>query len=89
MTRNRLFTPNAWEDYLYWQRHDAATLRKVNRLIEDVCRNGHEGIGKPEPLAGDLAGFWSRRVNKKDRLVYRVTDENAYFIACRSHYGER
>lgn len=89
MARNRVFTPNAWEDYLYWQSHDKKTLRKVNALIEDVCRNGYEGIGKPEPLADDLSGYWSRRVNDKDRLVYRVTDTMAYFLACRSHYGDR
>ena len=89
MARNRLFTDNAWKDYLYWQAHDRKTLKKVNALIEDVCRNGYDGIGKPEPLAADLAGFWSRKINDKDRLVYQVTDETAYFIACRSHYGDK
>ena len=89
MARNRVFTPNAWKDYLYWQEHGKSTLKKVNALIEDVCRNGNEGLGKPEPLAGDLAGYWSRRITDKDRLVYRVTDTSAFFIACRSHYDDK
>lgn len=89
MTRNKVFTPDAWEDYLHWQEHDRQTLKKVNRLIEDVCRNGTEGIGKPEPLAGDLAGYWSRRINDKDRIVYSVSEHSAFFIACKSHYGDK
>ena len=69
---NKVFTKNGWEDYIYWQTEDKKTLKKINKLIEDICRNGNSGIGKPEPLLGDLSGFWSRRINEKDRLVYRL-----------------
>ena len=73
---------------VYWQIEDRKTLKKINQLIEDICRNGNEGIGKPEPLRGDLGGFWSRRINDKDRLVYRIDDANVYIIGCRFHYGD-
>lgn len=64
---NKAFTDIGWEDYLYWQTEDRKTLRKINTLLKDIERNGNEGIGKPEPLTGDLSGFWSRRINQKDR----------------------
>ena len=64
-------------------------LRKINNLLEDIKRNGNEGIGKPEALSGDLAGFWSRRINDKDRLIYKIDDENVYILACRFHYGDK
>ena len=67
---NKAFTDIGWEDYLYWQTEDRKTLRKINTLLKDIERNGNEGIGKPEPLTGDLSGFWSRRINQKDRLIY-------------------
>ena len=66
---NKAFTDIGWEDYLYWQTEDRKTLRKINTLLKDIERNGNEGIGKPEPLTGDLSGFWSRRINQKDRLI--------------------
>lgn len=89
MARSKHFTPNAWQDYLYWQGQGSKKLKKVNDLIEDVCRNGYEGLGKPEQLGDDLSGYWSRKINEKDRLVYRVTDEVAYFIACKTHYKDK
>ena len=61
---------------------------KINSLIEDICRNGNEGIGKPEPLTGNLAGFWSRRINDKDRLIYKIDEANVYILACRYHYSD-
>ena len=64
---NKAFTDIGWEDYLYWQTEDRKTLRKINTLLKDIERNGNEGIGKPEPLTGDLSGFWSRRINQKHR----------------------
>ncbi len=85
---NKVFTDNGWKDYVYWQTEDRKTLKKINRLIEDICRNGNEGIGKPEPLTGNLAGFWSRRINDKDRLIYKIDDENIYVLACRYHYSD-
>lgn len=66
---NKVFTKNGWADYVYWQTEDRKTLKKINQLIEDIARNGNEGIGKPEPLTGNLTGFWSRRINDKDRLI--------------------
>ncbi|MBR0140132.1 MAG: Txe/YoeB family addiction module toxin [Firmicutes bacterium] len=84
---NKLFTENGWADYVSWQTEDRKTLRRINQLIADIERNGSAGIGKPEPLRGDLSGFWSRRINDKDRLIYRVEGENIIILACRYHYG--
>ncbi|ROO87791.1 toxin YoeB [Actinocorallia herbida] len=81
-----LFTPEAWEDYLWWQRNDRATLKRLNRLIEDICRNGYEGIGKPEPLRQNLAGFWSRRITVEHRIVYAIEADTVQIVACRTHY---
>lgn len=83
---NKVFTKNGREDYIYWQTEDKKTLKKINKLIEDICRNGNSGIGKPEPLLRDLSGFWSRRINEKDRLVYKIDEKNVYIISCRYHY---
>lgn len=83
------FTENAWEDYTYWQTEDRKTLKRINKLLEDIERNGHEGIGKPEPLTGALSGFWSRRINEKDRLIYRISGENIDILACRYHYNDK
>lgn len=86
---NSVFTENGWKDYVYWQTEDRKTLRKINSLLEDIKRNGNEGIRKPEALSGDLAGFWSRRINDKDRLIYKIDDKNVYILACRFHYGDK
>lgn len=85
----RVFTDNAWDDYLWWESQDRKTLKRVNALIEDACRNGYEGMGKPEQLRGDLAGFWSRRINERDRLVYRISGDAVEIIACRFHYDDK
>ncbi len=85
---NKTFTKNGWSDYLYWQIEDRKTLKKINQLIEDIAKNGNGGIGKPEALSGNLAGFWSRRINDKDRLIYKIDSENIYILACRYHYGD-
>ena len=84
---NNLFTDNAWQDYLYWQREDRKTLKRINDLIKDISRNKNQGIGKPEPLVGNLSGYWSRRINEKDRLIYKVEDNTIYILACRYHYN--
>ena len=86
---NKAFTDIGWEDYLYWQTEDRKTLRKINTLLKDIERNGNEGIGKPEPLTGDLSGFWSRRINQKDRLIYALEMDQLIIIACRYHYDDR
>lgn len=85
---NKAFTDIGWEDYLYWQTEDRKTLRKINTLLKDIERNGNEGIGKPEPLTGDLFGFWSRRINQKDRLIYALEMDQIIIIACRYHYDD-
>lgn len=86
---NKVFTKNGWDDYLYWQTEDRKTLKKINQLIEDISRNKNEGIGKPESLSGNLSGFWSRRINDKDRLIYKIDSENIYILACRYHYNDK
>lgn len=83
---NRLFTSNGWQDYVYWQKEDRKTLKKINSLLEDIARNGNAGIGKPEPLVGNLNGFWSRRIDEKNRLVYKIENENIIVLSCRYHY---
>lgn len=84
----KTWTEAGWDDYLYWQQQDKMTLRKVNDLIKDIERNGvREGIGKPEPLKDNLQGFWSRRIDEKNRLVYNLADDGSLcIIACRGHY---
>ena len=70
------WTPQAWEDYLYWQHTDKRTVKRINELLRDAMRNPFEGLGKPEPLRFDLAGCWSRRINQEDRLVYKVDERS-------------
>lgn len=77
---------NAWEDYLYWQEHDKKILLRVNELIKDTMRAPFKGIGKPEPLKGDLSGFWSRRITDKHRLIYTVKNKTVHIIQCRFLY---
>ena len=86
---NKIFTKNGWDDYLYWQIEDRRILRKINQLIVDITRNGNEGVGKPEALSRNLTGFWSRRINDKDRLIYKIDQKNIYILACRYHYGDK
>lgn len=85
-----VFTERAWADYLYWQDGDRAVLARVNEVIKDALRSPFRGIGKPEPLAGNLKGFWSRRITREHRLVYRVSgasgDQTLEVVACRYHY---
>lgn len=86
---NKVFTENGWKDYVCWRTEDRKTLKKINVLIEDIWRDGNEKIGKPEPLSGHLAGFWSRRINDKDRLIYKIDESSVYILACRYHYGDK
>ncbi|OBU15049.1 addiction module protein [Photobacterium aquimaris] len=80
------WTDDAWDDYLYWQTQDKKTLKRINKLINDVKRSPFEGIGKPEPLKENLSGFWSRRIDDTNRLVYVVDDQTLTIISCRYHY---
>lgn len=86
MTRLLIWTDNGWDDYLWWQEQDKKTLRRINKLIEDAKRQPFDGLGKPEPLKGNLSGYWSRRINDADRLVYGVTDSALTILLCRYHY---
>ena len=81
-----LWEDRAWEDYLYWQMQDRKTLKRINALINDIKRNPFEGIGKPEPLKGNLNGYWSRRIDEVNRLVYYEQDGIIYIVSCRGHY---
>jgi toxin YoeB len=86
MSRDLGFTSEAWEDYIYWQANDKKILKRVNQLLRDCQRDPFLGIGKPEPLRGDLSGFWSRRIDDEHRLVYLVSDNEIRIAACRYHY---
>lgn len=88
MARLLTFTPSAWTDYVYWQGQDKKTLRRINSLITESLRDPFNGIGKPEPLRNDLSGFYSRRIDETNRLVYQATDSELMVIACRFHYDE-
>lgn len=83
---NLLFTQQAWEDYLFWQQTDKKLLKRINALLKDIGRSSFEGLGKPEPLKGDLSGFWSRRIDAEHRLVYRPGKDIIEIISCRGHY---
>ena len=83
---NKIFSDPGWEDYLYWQTEDRKILKKINEMIQDIDRNGNEGIGKPEPLKHELAGYWSRRITDVHRLIYSIDDDTIYIAACRGHY---
>ena len=86
---NKNWFDKAWDDYLYWQSQDKKTLKRVNQLIKDAERDPFSGIGKPEPLKGDLSGFWSRRIDDTNRLVYRVNGNLLEILSCRGHYESR
>lgn len=84
--RRILFTAEAWEDYLYWQVQDRKTLKRINQLIREAQRTPFEGIGKPEPLKANLSGFWSRRIDDVNRLVYEAKEDQINIVSCRYHY---
>ncbi|WP_229072229.1 Txe/YoeB family addiction module toxin [Actinoplanes sp. DH11] len=81
------FSTTAWSQYL--GHTDRKLIKRINDLIADVMRNGYEGIGKPEPLRGELSGLWSRRIDREHRLVYRIKDGDVEIVACKYHYGDR
>lgn len=86
MNRMLAWTDDAWDDYLYWQNQDKKTLKRINKLINEAKRTPFHGIGKPEPLKENLSGFWSRRIDETNRLVYAADDSYLTIIACRYHY---
>ncbi|ACO77844.1 addiction module toxin, Txe/YoeB family [Azotobacter vinelandii CA] len=86
MTLNILFTPEVWDDYLWFQQNDKAGLKRINLLIREAQRDPFGGLGKPEPLKHDLSGFWSRRVSEEHRLVYKVNGDAPQIVMCRYRY---
>ena len=84
-----IFSEEGWDDYIYWQKQDRKTVKRINQLLQDILRNGYDGIGKPEPLRENLSGFWSRRIDDTNRIVYRLTKEGVEIISCRNHYNDK
>ena len=82
-----LWEERAWADYLYWQMQDRKTLKRINELVKDMQRDAFHGIGKPEPPRGSLSGYWSRRIDDTNRIVYDVIEDVLRVIACRGHYS--
>lgn len=85
----KLWHDAAWEEYLYWQTADKKILRRIHQLLKDIERGHSEGIGKPEPLKGNLSGWWSRRIDDTHRLVYRVQNDVFEIIQCKGHYSDK
>ncbi|MFV8593061.1 Txe/YoeB family addiction module toxin [Ralstonia pseudosolanacearum] len=84
--REYSWSVHAWEDYVYWQERDPEIAQEINSLLKEIRKTPFTGTGKPEPLKGDLTGFWSRRITKVDRLVYIVQDGVVFIMQCRQHY---
>lgn len=84
----KVWFDEAWDDYLYWQSQDKKTLKRIHLLIKDIERNTFGGIGKPEPLKGELSGFWSRRIDETNRLIYRIQNNTLEILSCRGHYND-
>ncbi|MCI9050524.1 MAG: Txe/YoeB family addiction module toxin [Lachnospiraceae bacterium] len=84
----KIWFDEAWEDYTYWQIQDKKTLKRINMLLKDIERENFNGIGKPEPLKGDMSGFWSRRIDDVNRLVYRIIDNVIEIVSCKGHYED-
>jgi len=86
---NKVWHDRAWDEYLYWQTQDKKTLKRINTLLKDIERNPFDGIGKPEPLIGNLQGYWSRRIDEANRIVYRVDNDQLFIVQCGNHYGDK
>lgn len=88
MNNKIVFSASAWQDINNWVQEDRKVFKKINALIQDIARNGNEGIGKPEPLI-NMNGYWSRRITDKDRLIYKVQEDAILIAACKGHYGDK
>jgi toxin YoeB len=86
---NKVFSDKAWDEYVQWITKDKKILKRINELLKDIDRNGYKGIGKPEPLRHGLTGYWSRKINDENRLIYRIVDNDIYIIGCMTHYGDK
>lgn len=89
MPKNLIFLSEAWEDFNYWLDQDRKTVKRIRLIIQDIQRNEFTGLGKPEALKGNLSGWWSRRIDEKNRLIYRISDEEIEIAQCRSHYDDK
>lgn len=90
MTDKVGFTLRGLDDYFYWQTEDKKTLKRVNKLITDIVRNGYEGIGSPERLKGNLSDYWSREIDEKNRIIYQIKENgDVEIIQCKGHYGDK
>jgi len=85
----KLWYDDSWEHYLYWQTQDRRTLRRINQLVQDIERNGYNGIGKPEALKGELSGWWSCRIDEQNRLVFRIRNNMLEIMQCKGHYDDK
>jgi len=85
----KIWDDEAWEDYIHWQTQDKKTLRRINELLKDIDRNGYTGIGHPEPLKHNLSGYWSREIDKKNRIVYKIENSEIKIAQCGSHYRDK
>lgn len=85
----KAWSDEAWADFEYWMKQDKKTMKKILKLLKDIDRNGYDGIGKPEPLTGDLAGYWSRRIDDANRIVYRIKEDMVLIAQCGSHYRDK
>lgn len=85
----KMWHDEAWDEYIYWQSQDKKTLKKINKLLTDIERNGYNCIGKPEPLRGNLSGYWSVRIDDANRIVFRISDNILEIVQCGSHYGDK
>lgn len=83
------FEYSGWEDYSYWKTQDRKTLKKIDTIIQELFKTPFAGIGKPEPLKGNLSGFWSRRIDEKNRIIYRVAKDFVFIVACGGHYKDK
>lgn len=85
----KVWNDKAWEEYLYWQTQDKKTLKRINKLLTDIDRNGYNCTGKPEPLKENLSGYWSVRIDEQNRIVFRINGELLEIMQCGSHYGDK
>ena len=86
---NKVWHDKAWDEYVYWQTQDRKTLKRINALLKDIERSSFDGIGKPEPLIGNLQGYWSRRIDDANRIVYKVENGQLFILQCGGHYGDK
>lgn len=84
-----LWEDDAWQEYLEWQMQDKKTLKRINKLVMDIKRNPFDGLGHPEPLSGNMSGWWSRHIDEKNRIVYRYNNDNTTILSCKGHYNDK